>query len=474
MAMRNPAPNNRPNIVLIVSDDHGYADRGALGYHSNVSTPALDRLAAQAVTCEEAYVTAPICSPSRAAIMSGRYQERWGAFWFESSSFAPQGPSLAERLRDQGYVTGYLGKVHYGQEEPGDRACPPGHGFDESFYGLAGGHQGRLHYLHHDRSTRERYGEVAARLMGVGPLWENGEAVEWEGFLTWELGRRARDFVARHRSQPFFLMLCFNAVHNFCWQLPAEELRLRGLPAHDDWSPARGAYGDWADDAIAPNLEHGREYYLAQLELMDAEIGKLMDELQRQGATDDTIVVYTTDNGGSTCNFGDNTPLRGTKYTLWEGGIRVPLLVRWPGGGLPSGVSRSGMVSTLDLTPTLLAAAGAPPSAWSGSDGVDQLPLLRAGAPSLRRTLHWHTGWSWAVRSGDWKLSYVDPGSIKAGAVRRAQHADVGRGLFLADLVEDRSESCDLTRSWPEVVRHLTREHDDWCADIGVPSSVPV
>ena len=137
---------------------------------------------------------------------------------------------------------------------------------------------------------------------------------------------------------------------------------------------------------------------------MDAQIGLLLDELDRLGIADDTVVVYLTDNGGSTCNYADNTPLTGTKYTLWEGGVRVPFLVRWPGGDLPAGVHRDGIVSSMDLYPTLLAAAGAESTSYDECDGRDQLGLLRdddAGHDEL----HWDTGFQWAVRSGRWKLA---------------------------------------------------------------------
>ncbi|GAA4998779.1 sulfatase family protein [Actinopolymorpha pittospori] len=460
--------SKRPNVVLIVSDDHGYADRGALRVDPHVNTPALDRLAAEGVTCAQAYVTAPICSPSRAGLIGGQYQQRWGARWFDSSGFPDHLPSLAERFAELGYATGYLGKVHYGQERPGDRGCPPHHGFAESYYGLAGQQMGRLNYLHHSRDAVERYGPDASWRMAVQPLLDGDDEVELEGFLTDELGHRARDFVARHQDEPFFLMLAFNAVHNFCFQLPDEELDKRGLTKYDDWDPSTSRYVDWYDGAIWPDLPDGRAYYLAQLELMDAQIGRLLDELDRRGLAEDTIVVYTTDNGGSTCNFGVNTPLRGTKYTLWEGGIRVPFLVRWPAGGVRGGGTNSGLVSTLDLYPTLLSAAGATPTRWEHSDGLDQLDALRGDVGAVgHEVLHWDCGFQWAVREGDWKLHSADEGP-HAEALRRTEHADVGVGSRLTHLGRDVGEETDWTSDYPEVVARLRARHDAWRAEVGI------
>ena len=458
------------NILLIVSDDHGYADRSALGLHADVQTPALDRLAAGGVSCTSAYVTAPICSPSRAAIISGRYQQRWGGQWFDSASFAPDDvPSLAELLGDRGYRTGYFGKVHYGDESVGDRACPPHHGFETTLYGLAGQSLGRLNYLHHSEQARSEYGADAARYMAVQPLLSGDEPVEHEGFLTSELGRRAADFIQAEDERPYFCMVAFNAVHNFCWQLPPDELARRGLPTYDDWKPDSGAsYGEWYDDVIVPNLPHGREYYLAQLELMDAEIGKLLDLLDATGQADDTVVVYTTDNGGSTCNFGDNAPLRGTKYTVWEGGIRVPMLWRWP-ARLPSAHQTDALVSTLDLVPTLLAAAGDEVE----SDGVDLLPVLTGDTDSAHSALHWDCGFQWAVRLGDWKLSWVDGTDPQVQHLSRYEHAPMGDGWHLANLTDDVGEQHNRIDDEAPVAQRLRDLHADWRAEVGLVGSGP-
>jgi len=455
-------------VIVILSDDHGYGDRSRLGHDDAVRTPGLDRLAADGVSCTDAYVTAPICSPSRAAIISGAYQQRWGATWFGSSRFADERTTIAEHLQQRGYRTGYLGKVHYGPERLGDRACPPHHGFAETWYGLAGQQQGRLNYLHHSQQAVIKYGPEAQARMAVQPMLSGDEEEDFDGFLTAELGRRARDFVSSHRDEPFFLMLAFNAVHNFCWQLPADELERRGLPSRSDWHDADPiSYLDWYDGSITPNLEHGREYYLAQLELMDAEIGRLLDQLEDQELADNTIVVYLTDNGGSTCNYGNNAPLSGTKYTLWEGGIRVPFLIRWPGGGWSGGRDCTGLVSSLDLFPTLLGAAGGS-SAVEQSDGIDLASLLRGDTDAGHDALHWDCGFQWAVRSGSLKLRWADGESPMARGIRATEHAEVGDGLGLFDLDADIAETVNLADERPVEVARLMTLHEQWRAEVGL------
>lgn len=476
----------KPNILLIVSDDHGYADRGYLGHDQRVQTPALDRLAAEGVDCTDAYVTAPICSPSRAGLIAGQYQQRWGAHWFGDSEFPDHLPSLAERLGALGYRCGYFGKVHYGREDVGDRACPPQHGFHETFYGLAGKQQGRLNYLRHSTAAVEEYGPEASWRMAVQPMLTGDTEVELEGFLTDEIGDRAGTFIEQNsidpnRAQPFFAMVAFNAVHNFCWQLPAEELQARGLPVHEDWHDAdEVGYADWYDGAISPNLPHGREYYLAQLELMDIQIGRLLDRLDRLGIADDTIVIYLTDNGGSPCNYGDNTPLSGSKYTLWEGGIRVPFLTRWTAGNWTGGRTVDAPVSSLDLLPTLLTAGGAEEIA--DTDGIDLGPALSDQTPPDRgqsdrtppdrippgdagdhdRILHWDCGFQWAVRHGNLKLRWCDGDGRQAAGIRAVEHADPGNGFGLYDLRQDPGERNDLAAARPAEVTRLTELHESW------------
>lgn len=464
----------RPNILLIVSDDHGHADRSALGT-PGVHTPVLDRIAAEGATFTDAYVTAPICSPSRAAIMTGRYQQRWGGLWFDSADLGTA-PTVAERLRDAGYTTGYFGKVHYGDETVTDRGAPPNHGFDESFYGLAGQSMGRLHYLHHSDAATTAYGE-AAEPMGVQPFWSGDQPAEFDGFTTDEIADRAIDFIRRRAADgPFFATVAFNAVHNFCWQLPEEELQARGLAGYEDWNPGASRYLDWYDGAISPNLPDGRAYYLAQLDLMDRAIGRLLDAVEAQDASSETIVVYLTDNGGSQCNYGDNGELRGSKYTLWEGGIRVPFLVRWPGVAEPGSIVGD-PVSALDLASTFVSAAGLPAS--PDDDGCDLRSLLStardASAPHpAERELHWDCGWQWAVRRGGWKLLSVAGDDPIAAHVRAVEHTETGDGLILTDLAGDPGERDNLASRRPRLVAELQQAHRRWREEVGLPPDPPI
>ena len=233
-------PARQPNIVVIISDDHGYADRSILGLRDDVNTPALDRLARQGASYSNAYVTAPICSPSRAGLAAGSYQQRWGARWFTDSEICPATvPTMAELLRGRRATRrATLARSTTAPNTTATAARRPGTATTNRSTGWRASPWAGSTTSTTPEDAVAGYGE-AAFPMAVQPLWNGEEPQELEGFLTDAIGERTRQFVAEHADKPFLATVAFNAVHNFCWQLPAEELAKRGLPAYEDWNPGR-------------------------------------------------------------------------------------------------------------------------------------------------------------------------------------------------------------------------------------------
>lgn len=440
--MKENLRGSKPNILLIVSDDHGYGDLSFRELNEDVNTPNLDRLRKSGMLLEQGYVSAPVCSPSRAGLMFGAYQQRWGAKYFGSAKFGPDHLlTIPEILKKEGYHTGYFGKVHYGPDKPGDRSNPDKHGFDESFYGLAALGYGRLDYLQHEFNAEEKYGQKAV-VHNKFPLYENGKAVECNNFLTYEFADRTMKFIEsfKNSENPYFCMLTFNAVHNFTWQLPKEELEKRGLPAYEDFDPDKVEYIDWYDGVITPNLPNGRKYYLAQLELMDKKIGEILDKIDELGQRDDTLIIYMTDNGGSPCNYGDNSPLTGTKYTLYEGGIRIPFIASWKGVIKPNSRSLN-LSSSLDLLSTFAYLAGAKIPETNYNDGINLIPTL-LGEKGGHDLLYFDTGFQYAVRDKEWK--FIGNDTEESQEARRAllevEHTDIGTENRLYNILENVDE----------------------------------
>ena len=450
----------RPNVLLIVADDQGYADLSCAGLADDVATPNLDRLAARGVRYTSAYAASPICNLSRMALMTGVYPLRFGSRWYGGKGLHEAGhPTLGELFSAAGYATGYVGKFHYGSNhKPTHRSFPTNHGFTE-FFGCSGG---RKHYLIHSaaaesafRASRREH-ERRGQSLRMEGLWEGEEQRDVEGFSTELFGERARAFLRAHREEPFLLVLAFNAVHNFTHQLPAEYLEQHGLEGYRDWDPTREAYYDWYRQGRAPNNPEGRAHFLGQLHYLDLELGRVLDELDALELTDDTLVAYIGDNGGSTPIYADNGPLRGSKYTLYEGGLRVPLVLSWP-GRWERGVVRADVVSGMDLLPTFATAAGiALPEVL---DGQDLGPALRGEESVGHSLLCWDTGHERALLSGELKLHEVDS----------KDHADYEMvelevGTFLHDLSEDLGERVNLAAERPGVVTALREAHAGWRA----------
>lgn len=456
----------RPNILLILADDQGWADFSYLGLKDDVSTPHLDKLAAQGVTMPQAYASSPICNPSRVGLITGRYQQRWNNYYYGGGRGLPsEAITLAERLKTAGYATGYFGKVHTGGPDngPGKPGFPLEQGFDR-FFGTTCG--GRVHYLYHSREAQAKYGKAAGQ-MEVEPMWDDDEQVEWEGFTTVDWTNKAIEFIDQHPDRPWFTFINHNAVHNFAWQLPAEELEARGLEFVPDWNSDEIGYREWYAKMHRRDWPEGRAYYLAQLECLDREVGRLLDHVEARGMADNTLVIYTVDNGGCVPDWADNGPLAGSKYHLLEGGTRVRSFVRMP-GVFPEGRVHEDVFSCLDFAPTICELAGiaTEQGAFDGRSQVAELQGKRKPKPS--RALHWDIGWQWSVRLGDWKLM-VTENAQRAQGSSNFEQVSVRLGTHLYHLGEDPGETNNLAESRPNLVALLTSRHKAWRASMGQP-----
>jgi arylsulfatase A-like enzyme len=407
---REPQGRARPDIVLIVLDDLGYGDLGCYGC-KDIRTPNIDRLARQGVRLTDFYANGAVCTPTRAALMTGRYQQRVGLEWAISPGDHEPGlpveeTALPRMLKQAGYRTALFGKWHLGYRP---EFGPLAHGFDEFFGFLSADID---HYSHRE-------------ITGEPDLYEGGRPVAREGYMTDLLTERAVAFIEEQAGQPFFLEVSYGAVH-WPFQPPGRPDDVRTVKTWYD-----GTRGDYAK----------------MLERVDDGVGAILDALERRGLTGRTLVIVTNDNGGE--RLSEPGPLRGFKGIVLEGGIRVPCIARWP-GRLPAGKVSAVPAMTVDLTATILAAAGASPPEGRTLDGVDLVPILDGSKPAPERTLFWRIDrhGQYAARKGKWK--YIrHPG-----------------GELLFDLDADAAERRDLSRRHPEMVEELRKELAHWETDI--------
>jgi arylsulfatase A-like enzyme len=409
-----PTATNPPNVVVILADDLGYADVGFTGCR-DIPTPNIDSLAKNGVWCSNGYVTHPFCSPTRAGLLTGRYQQRFGhennpVYNPEDTrSGLPIGEvALPAVLKRAGYVSGMVGKWHLGAAA---RFHPLERGFDEFFGFLGGGHQ----YFPDKLGGTAEY---------TTDLMRGRESVKETEYLTDAFSREAAAFVERHHDHPFFLYLAYNAPHTPL-QAPPKYL-----------------------DRFAAIEDPKRRTYAAMLSAVDDGVGLLLGRLRQHALEENTLIVFLSDNGGPVgVNGSSNLPFRAAKGTTYEGGIHVPFAVQWK-GNLPAGSVYDQPVSSLDIYATAVAASGATPPPGHALDGVDLVPYLRgARSGSPHQALFWRTGGgdSFAARVGDHKL--VEP--------------EAGR-LELYDLSRDAGESRDLASAQPELVQRLARLKDQW------------
>jgi arylsulfatase A len=432
LAARRP-----PNILLIVSDDQGYHDLGCYG-NDQIKTPHLDRLAAQGVRLTDFHVTWPACTPSRGSLLTGRYPQRNGTYdmfrndkvdydyryppgeyavsWEMVGGMDPREVLIPRALKAAGYTSGIFGKWDLGQLH---RFLPLQRGFDE-FYGFTN--------TGIDYWTHERYGVPSMRRGNV-------PTAEDKGTYATELFRReALRFIRGHRDRPFFCYVPFNAPHdasNLDRPRPGVQAPVEYIRQH---------YGDY-DPARAGPREARRKRYMAAVTYMDEAIGDLLNLLEELGLAQNTLVIFLSDNGGS--GSGDNAPLRGGKSQMFEGGLRVPCIARWP-GVIPAGRVCDEFLTTLEIFPTLCAAADITPPKDVVLDGFDMTPILAGRQKSPREEMFWERRGDKAARVGSWKWVESERGS----------------GLF--DLAADLGEKHDLSKDKPDMLAHVKSRFAAW------------
>lgn len=404
LALVHPLRAVQPNVVIFYLDDMAYGDPGCYG-GTLAPTPHLDAIAAKGVRFTQGYVSACVCNPSRVGLLTGRYQARTGndsnGAKRPGTEFLLSETTIAKRLKEAGYTTGMVGKWHLGT---GPEYLPAARGFDFSV-----GSAGNLGEEGFYRGT-ERLEELAG-----APITSPAYADEACGFIE------------RSKDAPFLLYLAFNAVHNPNVASPEVLARFSHLKRHE-------------------------QAYAASLSEADDAIGSVMGKLRELGIEENTLVFCISDNGGSSPHA-NSDGLRGSKWFVWEGGIRVSWLVQWP-AQIPGGRVVDVPVIQLDVLPTALAAAGREVDPAWRIDGVNLLPLLKGEVTGLERdALYWRFGVQYAIREGDWKL------------VKASQAMDP----MLVNLANDRGEQTDLSKSEPEKLAALQAKWDAWNAQMIPP-----
>jgi arylsulfatase A-like enzyme len=455
----------QPNIILIVADDLGYSDLASYG-NRFIQTPNIDGLANEGIRFTQAYVTSPICGPSREGILTGRYQQRFGAEFMPYDEYDPSvmnnlrhnysalkktNPGLqnlkpdllvdrknfnngipeneitiAELLKQKGYATGLVGKWNIGR---GQGFFPEHAGYDYCYY-FEGGltryvddpvdtsryiNQHLLWSFSEIPAWAPRYGSTAIR--------EGRNEVKDTGYLTFSFAHKAIDFIDRHKNEPFFLTLTFNAPHD-PFQVPKDYF-----------------------NRISNVQDSVKRVYYGMIEALDDAVGLVEQKLKTAGLDKNTVIFFISDNGGATYTRAtDNAPLRGGKCTHFDGGLMVPFFIKYPGAFTTNNVYDN-PVSSLDIFSTIAAITHAGLPAVRIYDGVDLMPFLQHHTDSLPHNIfYWRNGYSKAIRKGNWKL-YVNTKSKKT---------------FLFDLTNDIGELHDLSAQQPEKSKELLHDLEHW------------
>jgi len=414
----------KPNVVLIFTDDQGSIDVNCYGA-KDLYTENLDRLAAEGTRFTQFYVGAPVCSPSRAALMTGRYPRCAGLLGNAPSHKGREGMpteqvTIAEMMKSAGYATGHIGKWHLGYTP---ETMPNGQGYDYSFGHMGGCIDNYSHFFYWvPPNTHD--------------LWRNGKEVWHDGEFFGDLMvDECKKFIDGHKEEPFFLYWAINMPHY-------------PLQGKEKW---RKKY---------EHLDAPRKMYAAFVSTMDEMVGEVVRHLDKTGLRENTLIIWLSDHGHSveqrTFGGGGNSgDYRGHKFTLWEGGIRIPCIVSWP-GHIPQNAVRDQMAASIDWMPTIAEYSGVKPPDVN-IDGKSIIPMIESeDTPSPHDILHWETGKHWAIRQGDWKLVHNGPATdYKGRKIPKVQN-------FLSNMAEDVTETKNLAKEHPEIVKRLTKLHDQW------------
>ena len=421
--LAQPAPRP-PNVLFILADDLGYGDLSCYG-RPDYQTPMLDRLAAQGVKFTSNYAAAPVCTPTRCGYVTGRYPQRLAVGLEEPLRLTSppdvglplEHPTVASLLKANGYRTALIGKWHLGWKP---EFGPNRHGVDE-FFGVL---SGAADYFTHVASDAPGGGAADAR----GPdLWQDLTPVERTGYLTDVLSEKAAEVISRRHDKPFFVSLHYTAPHS-PWEGPADRMM------------------DHTTHGQGPMIEGGSlKIFAEMMKSLDAGIGRVLDSLSSAGLERDTLVIFTSDNGGERYSY--NWPFSGYKMSLNEGGIRVPAIARWP-AVIPAGRISDQAAITMDWTATILAVANAAPDPSFPLDGENLMPVCTGQRSPYDRAMFWRIRSADAARVGSWK------------------YLKDSRGEHLYDLANDPGEKADLRTRRADRLEEVRRQYQAWAAQM--------
>lgn len=405
----------QPNIILIMADDLGYGGLSSYG-NPGYKTPNIDQLAQEGLKFTNFYANAPVCTPTRAALLTGRYQQRSGLEGViyvsgktRQTGMAQEEITIAELLKKAGYKTGVMGKWHLGYKK---KYNPVHQGFDQ-FYGYVSGNID--YHSHYDNA-------------GIYDWWHNTDSLYEEGYSTDLITKHSLEFIEENKDQPFFLYVPHEAPHvpfqgrtDSAYRFPDKDFSYYG-PVEDQ----HRAYAD-------------------MMKAMDEGVGRIVEKVKQEGLEDNTLIIFYSDNGGLK-GYGDNGPLRGSKTTLWEGGIRVPAIAWWP-GKIDSGATDQ-VAMSFDFFPTFLELANVEKPDTLNLDGVDLSPVLFEGEQLPERELFWRYRGQKAARQGPWKLMITE------------------KDTMLFNLEQEIAEQEDLSEEYPERVENLIKALETWENDV--------